>query len=201
MKNKPFFFDSLNRLEHEVIRKLSRGCLDKRSPFRYLVFSTSKNDYVNSRIMVLRSFSSKNWELIVHSDKRSEKLDEIKTNNKVSINFWDKKQNFQIRMFGEANEFDFQKEIVWNNLSAWSKRTYLTKSKPGSVSEKHTSGFDDKFLDSPPSQEDSKKGKKNFCQIKIEIRKLDVLILNREGYRRALFEVENKKLKKKWLIP
>ena len=47
MKNKPFFFDSLDQLEHEVIRKLSRGYLDKKSPFRYLVFATAKNDYVN----------------------------------------------------------------------------------------------------------------------------------------------------------
>ncbi len=201
MKSKPFFFDSLDQLEQEVIRKLSRGCLDKKSPFRYLVFSTAKNDFVNSRIMVLRFFSYENWELFVHSDKRSEKLDEIKTNNKVSINFWDKKQNFQIRLFGEASKFNFENKKVWNNLSAWSKRTYLTNSKPGSISQRHTSGFDEKFFDSPPSPEESKKGQKNFCQIKVKIKKLDVLILNRMGYRRALFEVENKKLRKKWLIP
>ena len=117
MKKKPIFFDSLDRLEQEVIGNLSRGYLDKRSPFRYLVLSTSKNDYVNSRIMVLRSFSSKNWELMVHSDNRSVKLDEIKCNKKVSINFWDNKKNFQIRLFGDATRFDSENEKEWNNLA------------------------------------------------------------------------------------
>ena len=201
MKNKPFFFDSLDQLEEEVIRKLSRGYQDKKSPFRYLVFSTSKNDDVNSRIMVLRSFSSNDWELTVHTDKRSSKLDEIKINNKVSVNFWDSRKNFQVRLFGKACRFDFENEKVWNNLSAWSKRTYLTNSKPGSVSRNHTSGFDEKFFNFPPSQEESKQGKENFCQIKIKIEKLDILILNRMGYRRALFEIKNKVVKKRWLIP
>tara|TARA_B100000989_G_scaffold296168_1_gene278816 strand:+ start:776 stop:1381 length:606 start_codon:yes stop_codon:yes gene_type:complete len=201
MKNKPFFFDSLDQLEQEVIRKLSRGYQDKKSPFRYLVFSTSKNNYVNSRIMVLRSFSSKDWELTVHTDKRSSKLDEIETNNRVSINFWDSRKNFQVRLFGKAFKFDFENEKIWNNLSAWSKRTYLTNSKPGTVSKNHTSGFDEKFFNLPPSHEESKQGKENFCQIKIKIEKLDILVLNRMGYRRALFEVKNKEIKKKWLIP
>tara|TARA_B100000989_G_C19501786_1_gene454621 strand:+ start:603 stop:1208 length:606 start_codon:yes stop_codon:yes gene_type:complete len=201
MKKKPIFFHSLDELEQEVIGKLSRGYLDKKSSFRYLVFSTSKNDRVNSRIMVLRSFSSKLWELTVHSDNRSIKLDEIKSNKKVSINFWDSRKNFQIRLFGYATRFDSENEKAWSDLSVWSKRTYLSVNNPGSISKNPTSGFDEKFFNLPPTREESKKGKRNFCQIKVKIKTFDVLILNRLGYRRAFFEVKKKQLKKRWLIP
>ena len=81
------------------------------------------------------------------------------------------------------------------------KKNVFNTEKLGSVSTSPISGFSEKFLKTPPNNEEINIGFKNFCQIKVFIKKIDCLILNRFGYRRALFEIKGDKLNKKWLVP
>lgn len=201
MSTIPKYFNDLEKLKAEIVSKLTRGFLDKKSPCRFLVFSTSVNSIVNSRIVVLRNFCSKKWQILIHTDCRSEKLKEIEKNKNVSLNFWDYKNNFQLRIKGKAKKIIDGHNEQWNSLNSWSKRTYLSKRKPGTVSINPLSGFDEKFLKKPPSKDECHSGIKNFCQIRVFVRKIDCLILSRQGYRRALFEVKKDCLLKKWLVP
>lgn len=201
MKTKPSYLNCLSELEKEITSKLLRGYLDKKSPFNLFVLSTSSNKNVNSRIVVMRKFCSVKWEIIIHSDLRSKKISELQLNKKVCLNFWDPKTNFQIRVRGEAEKDELNIEKVWNKLSSWSKRNYLSKKTPGKFTKKGISGFDEDFLNNPPDQKHSSEGKKNFCQIKIFIKSIDCLILNRLGYRRALFQNKFNKMDRRWLIP
>ena len=201
MSIKPDYFDNLDKLHDEIVAKLVRGVLDKKSPYRYFVFSTSIKNNVNSRMVVLRNFCSKKWELLLHSDCRSKKLQEIASNRNVSLNFWDPKKSIQLRVKGKAEKFNETDNYTWSRLNVWSKRMYLTHKKPGSVSTSPISGFNEKFLKTPPTNEEINTGFKNFCHIKVCIKKIDCLILCRLGYRRALFEIKRDKLNKKWLIP
>lgn len=194
----PDYLNCLDKLENEILKKLKRASVDKKSSFRYLVFSTCSNNIVNSRIVVLRDFCSRNWEMIFHSDKRSEKLKEISNNKNVSLNFWDPRFNFQIRIKGEAKEFNKNNSEIWEKLNIWSKKIYFSRKEPGSKSSEATSGLDEKKIDYNLY---SSKSLKNFCQIKVSIKSLDCLILNRAGHRRAFFKITRKKLQKKWLIP
>ena len=201
MSIKPDYFDNLDKLYDEIVAKLIRGVLDKKSPYRYFVFSTSIKNNVNSRMVVLRDFCSKKWELLLHSDCRSKKLQEIEGNRNVSLNFWDPKKSIQLRVKGKAEKINETNNYAWSRLNIWSKRTYLTQKKPGSVSISPISGFNEKFLKITPTNEEINMGFKNFCQIKVFIKKIDCLILSRFGYRRALFEIKRDKLNKKWLVP
>ena len=201
MKTRPLYLDCLIELEKEIISKLNRGYLDKKSPFNLFVLSTLSENNVNSRIVVLRNFCSVRWEILIHSDLRSKKISELQLNKKVCLNFWDPKTNFQIRVRGEAEKDELNIEKVWNKLSNWSKRNYLSKKTPGKFTKKGISGFDEDFLNNPPDQKHSSEGKKNFCQIKIFIKSIDCLILNRLGYRRALFQNKFNKMDRRWLMP
>ena len=201
MSIKPDYYDNLDKLHDEIVAKLTRGVLDKKSPYRYFVLSTSIKNNVNSRMVVLRNFCSKKWELLLHSDCRSKKFQEIESNRNVSLNFWDPKKSIQLRVKGKAEKFNETNNYAWSRLNVWSKRTYLTQKKPGSVSTSPISGFSEKFLKTPPNNEEINIGFKNFCQIKVFIKKIDCLILSRFGYRRALFEIKGDKLNKKWLVP
>ena len=201
MNTKPDYFDNLDKLHDEIVAKLTRGFLDKKSPYRFFILSTSIKHNVNSRIVVLRNFCPKKWELFFHSDCRSEKLNEIENNRNVSLNFWDPKKNIQLRIKGKAERYNEKDNYTWDKLNVWSKRTYLTEKIPGSISKYPTSGFSQKLLKAPPTNKEINMGFKNFCQIKIFIKKIDCLILSRLGYRRALFEINKDKLIKKWLIP
>ena len=193
--------DCLSELEKEIKSKLVRGHLDKKSPFNLFVLSTASNKNVNSRIVVMRKFCPVKWEIIIHSDLRSKKMSELRSNKLVCLNFWDPKKNFQIRIRGEAKKYEDNNDRVWDELSSWSKRNYLSQGIPGEYTEKGISGFDEEFLNIPPNYEHSSQGKKNFCQIKIFIKSMDCLILSRLGYRRALFENKANIMQKKWLIP
>ena len=103
----PDYFDNLDKLHDEIVAKLVRGVLDKKSPYRYFVFSTSIKNNVNSRMVALRNFCSKKWELLLHSDCRSKKLQEIESNRNVSLNFWDPKKSIQLRVKGKAEKINY----------------------------------------------------------------------------------------------
>ena len=201
MKTKPSYLNCLSELEKEITSKLLRGYLDKKSPFNLFVLSTSSNKNVNSRIVVMRKFCSVKWEIIIHSDLRSKKMSELRSNKHVCLNFWDPKKNLQIRIKGEAKKYEYNNDRVWHELSSWSKRNYLSQKTPGEHTEKGISGFDEEFLKIPPNHKHFSQGRKNFCQIKICIKSMDCLILSRLGYRRALFENKANIMQKKWLIP
>ena len=59
MSIKPDYYDNLDKLHDEIVAKLTRGVLDKKSPYRFFVLSTSIKNNVNSRMVVLRNFCSK----------------------------------------------------------------------------------------------------------------------------------------------
>ena len=195
------YLNCLDELEKEVLGKLKRACLDKKSSFRYLVLSTCAKKIVNSRIVVLRSFYSKDWKIIIHSDNRSEKLKDILDNNNVALNFWDSRNKFQVRIKGKAEICKKNIKSDWNSLSIYSKKNYFLKKKPGSKSNKASSGLDESFVDNKHFVKENGEGFKNFCIIKIFIKSFDCLILNKKGFRRALLTVSKNKLKKQWLIP
>ena len=141
MSIKPDYYDNLDKLHDEIVAKLTRGFLDKKSPYRFFVLSTSINNNVNSRMVVLRNFCSKKWELLLHSDCRSKKFQEIESNRNVSLNFWDPKKSIQLRVKGKAEKFNETNYYAWSRLNVWSKRTYLTQKKPGSVSTSPTASL------------------------------------------------------------
>ena len=137
----------------------------------------------------------------VQTDCRSKKIQEIEYNRNVSLNFWDPKKNIQLRIKGKAKKFNETDNYSWSRLNVWSKINYLTEKKPGSLSTYPVSGVSKKFLKTPPTNDEVDMGFKNFCQIKVFIKKIDCLILSRLGHRRALFEIYKDRLNKKWLVP
>ena len=93
MKEIPKFYNDLDLTLKEIKYLLSRGVKDRKSNFHYTVLSTIKNNTPESRTVILRSFNEEIFELNVHSDLRSDKIDQIEKNNKVSCLFYDDKKN------------------------------------------------------------------------------------------------------------
>ena len=114
MSIKPDYFDNLDKLYDEIVAKLIRGVLDKKSPYRYFVFSTSIKNNVNSRMVVLRDFCSKKWELLLHSDCRSKKLQEIESNRNVSLNFGIQKKAFNLEL--KVKQKKSMKQIIMHGV-------------------------------------------------------------------------------------
>ena len=91
MKEIPKFYNDLDLTLKEIKYLLSRGVKDRKHNFHYTVLSTIKNNTPESRTVIL-SFTEEIFELNVHSDLRSDKIDQIEKNNKVSCLFYDDKK-------------------------------------------------------------------------------------------------------------
>ena len=204
MKELPKFYNNLDLTLKEVKYLLTRGIKDRKSCFHYTVLSTINNDSHESRTVILRSFNEENFELNIHSDLRSEKINQIIKNKNISCLFYNDKKKIQIRINGQA-EIEKSYKPSWEKLTNWSKRCYLSTAKPGIEITEPSSGFPDKFINDPPNDTDSIKGLKNFSVIRIIISRIEWLYLASQGHRRAIFEIEKKglliKVKKKWLAP
>ena len=204
MKELPKYYNNLDHTLEEIKYLLTRGVKDRKSSFHYTVLSTVNNEFPESRTVILRNFNEEIFELNIHSDLRSEKINQITKNNNISCLFYDDKKKIQIRINGHA-EIEKSSKPSWEKLTNWSKRCYLCTTKPGTEITKPSSGFPDKFINNSPNDEDSIKGLKNFTVVRIIIRRIEWLYLASQGHRRALFEIMRKdsiiKVKKKWLVP
>ncbi len=200
----PKFYNDLDLTLQEIEYLLSRGVKDRKSNFHYTMLSTINDKFPESRTVILRNFNKDRFELNIHSDSRSAKINQIENNNNVSCLFYDDKKKIQIRVNGLAKvEKSYQPS--WEKLTNWSKRCYLSEKKPGTEVAKPSSGFPERFVNESPNDKDSIEGLKNFALIKVMISSIEWLYLASQGHRRAVFKIFRKdsplSIKKKWLIP
>tara|TARA_Y100000022_G_C13092093_1_gene302765 strand:- start:35 stop:649 length:615 start_codon:yes stop_codon:yes gene_type:complete len=204
MKEVPKFYNDLDLTLKEIESLLSRGVKDRKSSFHYTMLSTINNKAPESRTVILRNFNKDIFELSIHSDLRSEKINQIELNHNVSCLFYDDKKKIQLRINGLAK---IEKSYLpsWEKLTNWSRRCYLSESKPGTEVSKPSSGFPERFANETPNDEDSIRALKNFAVIRIMISSIEWLYLASQGHRRATFKILRKdsrfSIEKKWLIP
>ena len=204
MREVPKFYNDLDLTLQEIEHLLTRGVKDRKSSFHYTMLSTVNKKTPESRTVILRNFNKDIFELNIHSDLRSEKINQIETNNNVSCLFYDDKKKIQIRISGIA-KIEKSYQPSWEKLTNWSKRCYLSESKPGTEIARPSSGFPVRFVNESPNDEDSIEGLKNFAVIKVMINSIEWLYLASQGHRRAIFKILRKdspfSIYKKWLIP
>ena len=94
-------------------------------------------------------------------------------------------------------------EFIWNKINPYSKKCYLVENPPGTVSDIPISGYSqDVEKIQQPELNIVNLGYQNFSYINIEIVNIEWLYLHRNGHRRAMYVIKDKKLdEKKWLAP
>ena len=148
------------------------------------------------RKIVLREFNQRTLRVRFHTDKRSQKFNEIKKNNNISLLGYDFDDRFQIRIEAKADTSLPKKDLkdIWNNMNSNSKECYSIKNFPGE---------NIKSLDHILYYEDSYKMKSfnNFIAIESKIETLDLLFLHHKGHIRAKFTNLNDNLIGNWVAP
>jgi hypothetical protein len=142
---------------------------------------------------VLRQVIREDNIVVFHTDIRSKKIAELKSNNKLLLHIYDKKNKIQIQAEGKAKVFYKVKlnKLTWRSLSDNTKSAYLIKETPG---KKIANIKDFKYL----SHDD---GYNNFSIVKVKISKIIFLHLSHNGNKKALFKYERKNNKYFWLVP
>jgi len=196
------YYENSSEIEKKIWSLLTNAVKDRSSEFRTPVFICGNDQDLDGRVVVLRKVDQKNNIIQYHSDIRSSKIEKIKKNPNCSILFYGKEEKIQLRI-KVICEVNYNNEISkesWKNTGHISRKCYLVTNGPGTISDKPTSGLDNKFDNFSFTKEESEVGYKNFCVIRCKIKSIEWLYLAAKGHRRALIDLRNSK-NFTWLVP
>ena len=202
-KNKPDYYNNLDKIYSKIWNLLNIGLLNRNLPFHIPVFICGINNKSDGRIVVLRGVDEKQKKLWFHSDIRSNKIKILKSNPEGTLLFYDKSEKIQLRIFGNA-KINYQNYITrkaWKKTAHMSRQCYLGEKAPGSNISIPTSGLSENIDNFEYSIEESEAGYKNFCLIETFITSIEWLYLAAKGHRRAHFILKNNSIEKKSIIP
>ena len=171
----------------DALKTIQRGTVDRKSPFKLPVLSSSAGNKVFQRIVVARRFIEHDQSLIIYTDYESQKYHQLKTNPSCSLLFWDPKKRLQVQVSGEAYFLD-DKLCYWEKLNENQKKDYVINPLPGT----EISSSDSYSYDSTEHR---------FEVISIHFKTLDVLELSPDGHRRAKSILNKNGRKDFWLAP
>ena len=188
-----FSINNLKKIEQLIWDFFQQGVKNKKSAFHFPTIATCSEKSFNLRTVVLRQVLREDNIVVFHTDIRSKKIAELKSNNKLLLHIYDKKNKIQIQAEGKAKIFYKVKlnKLTWGSLSDNTKSAYLIKETPG---KKIANEKDLKYL----SHDD---GYNNFSIVKVKISKIIFLHLNHNGNKKALLKYERKNNKYFWLVP
>jgi len=196
------YYENPKEIERKIWDLLTKAVSDRSSEFRTPVFICGNDKDLDGRVVVLRKADQQNNFIQYHSDIRSSKIDKIKKNPNCSILFYGKEEKIQLRIKAKC-EVNFDNAITkesWEKTGHVSRKCYLVAYRPGTESDKPTSGLDGKYDNFDFTKEESELGYKNFCVIKCMIKSIEWLYLAAKGHRRALINLNGSK-KFTWLVP
>jgi general stress protein 26 len=173
----------------EVLGQLKRAVADRKHPFREVVISTIRPDGTpNSRTVILRGFSDADGQLMIYTDIRSDKVEEIRHSNRVSMLFYHPSKKLQLKVFGEAeiHHKDAVAESEWEKSGKRGASSYISELQPGREIGRPEEGWQKHPADS-----------RNFAVILIHIHSIEFLQLNGNEHFRSLKRGENLK----WIVP
>ncbi len=202
-KNKPDYYNDLDKVYLRIWELFKLGLKDRNLPFHIPVFICGNKDKSNGRIVVLRGVDENEKKIWFHSDIRSNKIKILKSNAKAVLLFYDKNEKIQLRVSGYT-KINYQNHVSqksWGNTAHLSRQCYLGDKAPGTKVSIPTSGLTTEVDNLKYTKEESEIGYKNFCVIETYIESIEWLYLAAKGHRRAYFNLNKKKLEKKWLIP
>tara|TARA_B100001093_G_C26839787_1_gene1020003 strand:- start:623 stop:1228 length:606 start_codon:yes stop_codon:yes gene_type:complete len=189
--------DLIETLEY-VFSSLEKGVNKNKHDFHLLVLATiDENNEPQNRNVVIRKVDMLNALIRFHTDKRSNKINDIKHNKSISLLGYDKVDKFQIRLTAEAKIEDSEKVLseIWSKMRPMSKECYRVSDKPGKIIDSRK----DVIFQSEGAQDLN--GFENFSIINCHINSIETLFLHSAGHIRAKYINKNNKFYGNWLIP
>ena len=173
----------------DIKKELIKGHTKRGHPFRYFSFGTSKNNIPQQRTVVLRKILP-DFTLLVYTDLRSQKIEEIEQNISVSALFYHPKKLIQIKITATTEIVVDKKELklFWGNISEKSRKDFTTSQPPGSKV-------------NSPEQVDYTSDKNHFCILKLKPTKIEYLKLTRPNHIRIEYTKVDEEFIGEFLVP
>lgn len=194
--------DDLDRMLDHGLGEIERAVQDRHHGFRTFGLSTIGLDGVpRSRIVVLRKVFAADWMIRFHTDSRSDKVDEIAKDPRISVLFYDKDLKLQMRARGRAALYrgDEAALAAFEGAKPLGRVCYRIQPGPGSIIER---GGD--YSHSTPGEAEgttADPGFPNFCAVDLVLGEIEILYLAHEAHRRARFTKTGEFYGASWLAP
>ena len=182
----------------EAWRLICTGATDRKSSFHLPTIATVDRDGApNLRTVVLREVDPDRRTLRFHTDNRSPKIQELKTEPRVALHAYDPALQTQLRFAGHAkiHHRDTPSQTAWEESAPMSRLCYAAPDATGAI------------VSVPPTAlrlNDVRDGEgyENFCAVVLTVVRLEWLYLGASGHQRALFEWDaNGFVSANWVAP
>ena len=165
----------LQKILDDLKTEVKFGYLKKNHPFRYPVLASIFSNSPVQRTVVLRD-STLNFDLLMYTDERSNKVKHFVENSRGSLLFYHPKKLLQIKISGRVvvlrsgPEYDNH----WGGLQGRSIKDFVTNNPPGTPIVN-------------PDRVSYKEDEHHFCLLKLIPDKMEYLQLKRPNHIRAEF--------------
>lgn len=165
----------LNQILEDLKNEVKFGYLKKKHPFRYPSLGSIENNSPTQRTVVLRD-TTKDFELIMFTDERSDKIKQLEINPNASLLFYHPKKLLQVKVEGQMKIIRSGKEYedYWSRVQGKSQKDFITKNPPGTS------------IDNP-DEVDYNENEHHFCLLKLVPEQMEFLQLKRPNHIRARF--------------
>ncbi len=169
---------------YRELQYLKDGILNSKNPYHFFCLSTSRDNYPESRTVVIRDFSENPFQIFFNADFRSPKAKQLIANENCTALFYDNIRKMQLRFNCEAviHYMDKISKAKWGKTPLQSRKCYMGHYAPSTVTEFWESNIPNKYSKKDPDRVDSERGYDNFSVIKLMIRSVDVLALHHDGH-------------------
>lgn len=178
---------TLGKAKDLALSLLQEAVLDATSPLHVAVLASLGSEGPEARSVILRALGQAPLALTIWTDNRAAKVAEMRTTPAISLVLYDPRRAIQLRLKGQAMlESDpVRLDRIWRDASLASRRAYLVAATPGAALDMPHSGLPEALDDALPTPDQVERGRKNFGVIEIVLSAIDLLILGRNGHRRA----------------
>ena len=185
-QNKP------DEILNEELNDLHSAVKDAGHEYHLFTVATINDKIPEIRTVVLRDFNTKKYQISFHTDTRSPKYSQVKSNPAISALFYSTQKRTQLRLHGNATICKDQNLLntLWNNINKDSKQCYQGEIPPSGNIPKS------KIINDTSSE---MSGFENFSRISIEISSIEILRLHHLGHKRLLCNVSKNPIEFQWI--
>jgi pyridoxamine 5'-phosphate oxidase len=191
------FYNDLDASLRHAWEELSLAGRDRRHGFRNLqLASVAADGTPRIRTLVLRGVEPDTATLRVHTDRRSDKLDELRLQPRVAVHAYDPVGKLQLRMLGRAELHldDAIADAAWAATQDMGRVCYRVLPAPGTPLSAPGEAVFATAADADP-------GRAHFAAVRIQLDMMEWLYLAQTGHRRARWTAADNAWHGTWLAP
>ena len=160
--------------------------------YHLFTIATVNDKVPEIRTVVLRDFNIKKYQISFHTDTRSPKYSQVKSNPAISALFYSTQKRTQLRLHGNAIICKDKNLLntLWSNLNKDSRECYQGEVPPSGNIPKS------KIINDTSSEI---RGFENFSRVSIEISTIEILRLHHLGHKRLLCDVLKDPIEFQWI--